>query len=164
MKKVNTIVIPAILLVLCFALIGFSGCKTEENTVISYTVIAQNNLYGAGREGFVRQNIVIRDNAAWQNLINQINAVNNTSETFTETNINFSEYMIVAVFDEVKGNGGWSIDITNIENQENQIVVNLTNLKTGNAASVITQPYQIVKIPVSNKEIIFETFYKNIGE
>jgi hypothetical protein len=68
------------------------------------------------------------------------------------------------VFDEVKSDGGWSIDITNIENQENQIVVTVTNLHTGNITSVMTQPYQIVKIPVSDKEIVFEIVYKNIGE
>ena len=89
-----------------------------------------------------------------------MNINNNVSETFIETEIKFSEYMIIAVFDEVKSNGGWSIDITNIEQQANRISITVTNLKTGNASSVITQPYQIVKIPVSDKEIVFETSYK----
>lgn len=147
------------------AMTSFSGCdgKVPVNS-ISYILIGQGALFGAGEEGIVRQNLVITDDVNWQNLINQMNTRNNVSDSFTETNINFSEYMVIAVFDKVKGNGGWSIDITNIDNQTNQIVVTVTNLKTGNVSSVITQPYHIVKIPVNNKEIIFETFYKNIGE
>jgi len=161
MKNFIYLITPALML----AMTSFSGCdgKVPVNS-ISYILIGQGALFGAGEEGIVRQNLVITDDVNWQNLINQMNTRNNVSDSFTETNINFSEYMVIAVFDKVKGNGGWSIDITNIDNQTNQIVVTVTNLKTGNVSSVITQPYHIVKIPVNNKEIIFETFYKNIGE
>jgi hypothetical protein len=143
----------------------FSGCeKPEDISPIQYNVIGQGDLFDSGREGFDRQNFVIRDNKKWQNLVNQMNINNNVSETFTETEINFSEYMIIAVFDKVKGNGGWTIDITKIENHKSKNAVTVTNLSTGNVADVITQPYQIVKIPISHKRIVFETFYKKTGE
>jgi hypothetical protein len=144
------------------------GCDKENKEFILQKInsinVAQGTLYGAGREGIVRQNLVIKDNDAWQNLINQMNVNNNVSETFTETDINFAEYKIIAMFDEVKGCGGWSIDVIDITEYSDKIVVTGSNLKTGNASSVITQPFQVVKIPNSDKNVIFETFYKNIGE
>jgi hypothetical protein len=167
-KNKKMLMIIAFIPVLMLTMMGVGGCEksnteTEQTKIVS-VLIAQGFLSGADIEGIVRQNLVIRDNESWQNLINQMNTVTNVSETFTETVIDFSEYIVIAVFDEVKSNGGWTIDIADIVPQNNQIVVTVTNLKTGDLTSVITQPYQIVKIPVSNKEIVFETFYKNIGE
>jgi hypothetical protein len=75
---------------------------------------------------------------------------------FTETKIDFSTYQVIAVFDEVKGNGGWSIDITGITEWQDKMLISVTNLKKGDLTSVITQPFQIVKIPVAEKEIEFE--------
>jgi hypothetical protein len=164
MKKNNffKMVLPILAAVMLTAFKCGSG--VEPALEITPVLIGDGTLYGAGREGFVRQNLIIRDNETWQNFINQMNSNNNVSETFTETEISFSEYMVIAVFDEVKGNGDWSIDITRIDNQANKIVVTVTNLSTGSTASVITQPFQIVKIPVSNKEIVFDITYKNAGE
>jgi len=164
MKKVNFLIISALIL----AIVNVGGC-VESRTKLqipqeSYVLIGQGALFGSGEEGIVRQNLVITDDVSWQNLVSQMNTRNNVSDGFTETNIDFNTYEVIAVFDEVKGNGGWTIDITSIEYQANQIVVSVTNLTTGNVSSVITQPYQIVKIPVSNKEIVFETNYKNLGE
>jgi hypothetical protein len=147
------------------AMTSFSGCERHEiSDTITPILIGKGTLHGAGEEGIVRQNIIIRDNESWQNLIGQMNSVSNVSETFTEINVDFSVYMLIAAFDEVKSNGGWTVDITNIDNQTNQIIITVTNLITGNLTCVMSQPYQIVKIPVSNKEIVFETFYKNVGE
>ena len=54
---------------------------------------------------------------------------------------------VIAIFDRVYGNGGNSIDITNITEFETNIIVTVENLQTGNTSSVVTQPYHIVKIP-----------------
>lgn len=85
-----------------------------------------------------------------------MNSVNNVSNSFTETDINFSEYTIIAVFDEIKGNGGYSLDLNIISNSENIIVTILDLFSTGNTPDVITQPFYIVKIPNTNLPITFE--------
>lgn len=55
------------------------------------------------------------------------------------------------------GNGGHTIDITNITEFETTIVVTVENLQTGNTSGVfVTQPYHIVKIPKATKPIVFE--------
>ena len=82
-----------------------------------------------------------------------MNSVNNVSENFTETDINFNEFTVFAIFLEVKGNG-WEIETENvIENQNN---ITITTKETEFATSVITQPFSIVKIHKTDKTLIVE--------
>jgi hypothetical protein len=84
------------------------------------------------------------------------NRVDGLFNTFDETDIDFSAYQVIAIFDEIHGSGGWSIDITGIVEYSDKIVVRVTHLKTGYFSAVLTQPYHIVKIPVSDKKIVFQ--------
>ena len=49
-----------------------------------------------------------------------------------------------------------TINISNITAFENSIVVTVENLQTGNEQSVSTQPYLIVKISKTTKQIVFK--------
>jgi hypothetical protein len=70
--------------------------------------------------------------------------------------IDYANYTVIVVIDRIYGNGGHSIDITNITEFETNIIVTVENLQTGNTFSVVTQPYHIVKIPKATKPIVFE--------
>lgn len=142
--------------VLAASAISCNNSDDVKQKSVPFILVGQGNLLGAGKEDIIKQNIIITDSVQWQDILNQMNVVNDVSKSFAETNIDFSKYQVIAIFDEVKGNGGWSIDITKIEEQANEIIVYITNLKTGDISSVITQPYQIVKIPVSEEQIIFK--------
>jgi len=157
--------------ILCVLLVGFvtvrcdkfrwgnnpekpSG-KHDDPIGIIPVLIGKGCLYGNGKEGISKQNKVITTFTEWNTLISSINSVNNVSGSFTETDIDFSHYQVIAIFDEIRGNGGWSIDITDITEADN-IVVTYSNLEKGGETDVMTQPYYIVKIPVSSKEIVFQ--------
>ena len=147
-----------ILIILLLTL--FISCTSEndnlEMTDLETTLIAKENLHGNGAEGISEQNLIISDQTTWNDLITQMNSVNNVSDNFTETDIDFPEYKIVVVFDEIKGNGSHSLELDIISNSEN-IIVNVTDLALeGNATTVITQPFHIVKISNSDLPIIFE--------
>ncbi len=134
-----------------------SCSKTDEDlNPINFTPIGQKNLYGSGRENIVQQNLIISNSKTWNELMTKMNSVNNNSEGFTETNIDFANFMVIAVFDKVYGNGGHSIDITKITETENKIIVTIDNVLKGDATLVMTQPYHIVKIKKTDKLIIFE--------
>lgn len=125
-------------------------------SLISFTEIEQENLYGNGQENIIKQNLAISNSNSWNELINKMNTVNDASEGFTETNIDFDNFMVIAVFDKVYGNGGHTIDVTKITENENEVIVSIENILKGGATSVMTQPYHIVKIPKTDKLIIFE--------
>ena len=151
MKKTIFIILFSILI---------SGCRSYNNNSeiikIEATLIAKDNLYGNGAEGINKQNLVITNKSVWNNLIAQMNAVNNVSNSFSETEIDFSKYVVIAVFDEIKSNGGYSLALTITDNSEN-IMVNVTTIAPqGFATTVITQPFHIVKILKSDLPIIFE--------
>jgi hypothetical protein len=138
----------------------FVSCTSEndnpEMTDLETTLIAKENLHGNGAEGISEQNLIISDQTTWNDLITQMNSVNNVSDNFTETDIDFSDYKIIAVFDEIKGNGGHILELNIMSNSEN-IIVNITDLvPEGNGTAVITQPFYIVKIQNSDLPIIFE--------
>ncbi len=138
----------------------FISCTSDNDntgmTNLESTLIAKENLHGNGAEGISEQNLIISDQTTWNDLITQMNSVNNVSDNFTETDIDFSEYTIIAVFDEIKRNGGHSLELNIMSNSEN-IIVNVTDLAPeGNPTTVITQPFHIVKIQNSDLPIIFE--------
>lgn len=148
-------------LILLVAILTFSCNSDNENsdsemTNVEQTLIVRNNLYGNGDEGLVDQNMVITNQDSWSNLIVQLDAVNNVSDSFSEIDIDFSQYTIIAVLDEIRGNGGHNIELNIMSNSEN-IIVDVNNTSPeGNATTVITQPFIIVKILNSSLPIIFE--------
>ncbi|TMM29654.1 hypothetical protein FDT66_11110 [Polaribacter aestuariivivens] len=151
MKK-NVLIILLSILIL--------SCNSEDNDSeivnIESTLIAKGNLFGNGNEGIIEQNLEITNQNTWNSLISQMNSVNNISDNFSEINIDFSQYKVIAIFDKIRGNGGHSLELKIISNSEN-IIVNITNVvPEGNATTVITQPFHIVKISNSDLPIIFK--------
>ena len=129
---------------------------------ISPTLISKRNVGVSSSVGISEQKTIYNEPTNWNLLLNQIESYylplgdDYLAQHFLETDIDFTNYTVIVVFDQVYGNGGHSIDITNITEYENNIVVTVENLLTGNASSVITQPYHIVKIPKATKPIVFE--------
>jgi hypothetical protein len=95
----------------------------------------------------------IKTEEDWENFKTKMNSY--SIDKFTETNIDFSLFQVIVVVDEVKNSGGWSINITDITENSDEILVTVSNLRTGNLTSVITQPFQVVKIPTLSKPIAF---------
>lgn len=148
----------AILIYLLLIFVCSCNNNDDDSNIINIdsTLIAKGNLYGNGTEGITEQNMVINNETTWDNLITQMDLVNDESDDFSEIDIDFAEYKVIAVFDEIKENGGYSLELNINSNSEN-IIVSITDLvPEGNATTVITQPYYIVKIPTTDLPIIFE--------
>jgi hypothetical protein len=126
-----------------------NACAAEIEPVL----IGKGDIYNF--EGFTIPNRVITSVEEWNELKAAMRDRVYGLDTFDETDIDFSAYQVIALFDEIRGSSGWSIDITGIVEYSDKIVVSVTNLKTGNATCVVTQPYHIVRIPASSKEIVF---------
>jgi len=151
--KIFKVVIPALLL----AIASLSGCDKDTDTTtqtISATLIGKGVLSGA--EGFTKQFSVIKTEEDWQNFKTQLNSVINVTDNFTENDIDFSAYQVIFVIDDINGSSGCSIDITDVTENADNIVVTVSNSNTGDVSNVISQPFEVVKIPVSDKQVIFE--------
>ena len=145
-------------LVISLFLLSCNSDDTEAvtTTTIETTLIGKGNLYGSSSQGVVEQNLVINSETEWNALIALLDAANTTSDSFTETDIDFTAFTVIAAIDQVRGNGGYELGITVSANSEN-IMVSVTDLvPQGAATTVITQPYHIVKIPKNTLPVIFQ--------
>ncbi|MFL9833511.1 protease complex subunit PrcB family protein [Chryseobacterium terrae] len=143
-------------LLISILFINYSCDSKDENidskTQVNFQLIGKGELIG---NSLPQQNLAITNSTQWTALLNTLDSNNNTSAGFTETNIDFNQYMIIAVFDQTYLNGGHSIDITAIDETSLNIQVNVENLSPGNLTTVVTQPYHIVKIPKIVKPVVF---------
>lgn len=150
----KVIALPVIILTTLY----FQSCGLfDSSTEVSYYNIASGNLSGAGDEGITRQNIVIADIDSWKELLTKMNSVNDMSYLFNETSVDFSKYIVLAAFSDVKPNSGYSVSIKKISKDSETIYVTVENsVSNGTALAVISQPFNIVKIDMQNAKIIFE--------
>lgn len=147
-------------IILFFSLLAVIGCNKKDDNIVNFESteitpieIGKDALYGVGEEGIPQSNLVITDGNNWQTLMNQMNSINNVTEDFSETDIDFDTYMILAVFLEIK-NTGWEVEMNSV--MENETDVDVTTQEKEFDTAVMCQPFHIVKIPITNKEIVFE--------
>jgi hypothetical protein len=131
------------------------GCpKTSEG---GFTELSKGSLAGNGSEGFKKENIVISSKEEWKSFLSKIDTTNKVSKTF-ENSIDFSKEMVLVCLDKVRNSGGFSIEIVEATKEGGAILIKVSRKgpKPGSMApSVIMQPYHIVKIKKTNKEIKF---------
>lgn len=143
-------------------LILFS-CKKEKYTCesadFSRENIQRSALYGAGDENISEQNLVITSDKEWKNLLNKMNSVNDESSQFSKTEIDFDTQMIIACFDPVRSNGGFSLSIDTVYHNGNQINVEIVRTDAsaggGLTTQVITQPYEIIAVTRCDDPVVF---------
>lgn len=144
-------------LLITFVAILFLSCNknnNEENQPVNITPveIAKNHFMS---NHVNPSNYVIKTQIEWNNFIALINNSINVNYVIGQPNIDFQNDMVIAIIDSVYSTGGWSVDITNVIENSNSITVNYTNLETGDDTMIVVQPFEIVKIPKSNKPIEF---------
>ncbi len=136
--------------------------QTQEDEEIITSSIATELVYkgqlgGGGTEGIQKQETHVTNTEDWEALLEKMDSVNSVSENFSNTPIDFTTHTIVAVFDEVRNSGGYDVSITMESTTENQ-VARICYSAPGSDEIVtlaITQPFCIVKIPISETALIF---------
>ncbi|MFP4844257.1 hypothetical protein [Winogradskyella sp. PE311] len=145
-------------LLLLIAILAIN-CKTSEKHLKMENeeplLISKGNLFGAGAEDIKKQNLIILNQNDWNALLTKMNSINKVTDDFTETEIDFKIYRIIAVFDELKTTGGHSIELDFKTNSQNVLVKVNYKSPNGMAVSAMTQPYYIAKIPNNNLPIQF---------
>lgn len=133
-----------------------AGCSNDDSHTsdVQYSAIVQGDYFN-GDYNNKKANLVIKDQAEWNKLLLKINILTAANSILPDIDVDFTKYQIIAVIDEVRNYGGYSIDITRITQTDNEIFVKVEHLKPGGINAVITQPYHIVKIAKSEKKVAF---------
>ncbi|KAF2507459.1 protease complex subunit PrcB family protein [Flavobacterium foetidum] len=146
MKQIITILSILLLLTSC-------SNDEQEETAVTFSVIAQDDQFNGDYKS-PKINLLINTEAEWNTLKEKMS--HNTVSILKETEIDFTKYQIIAVFDEIRMSSGYSIEVTKVYENENSRFVKIENFNPGGLSSVITQPFQIIKISRSAKTVIFE--------
>ena len=146
MKRKSILIIPTLILMLLSA-----GCNqdtvNDPDTEITPIIIGQGMECGVT----AKQNVVVKTAAEFQNLKTMIGNFDN----FTDTVIDFAKYQVIAVFNGKRGNQDYSVNITKIKEYSDVIVITIESSGTGIISNTASQPFQVVKIPVSDKLMVF---------
>lgn len=143
-------------------IISFSGCENNDNTVelmlqnINFEFIGRNPFNPLSTEDIVPGNYVISNQSEWNALLSKIDTYNSISQAFTTTTIDFNTYQIIAVFDQIRSSVGRTIDVTEIVENQNNITVTVITGGSLGAINVTVQPFHIIKMPISQKPIVFQ--------
>lgn len=138
-------------------LFALTSCDSDDSQTkeVSFSTILQDDSF-YGNYDNPKANLVIRNQEDWTALLSTMNPYTDTNYFVPDAIIDFTKYQVIAVFDEVRNNGGYSIDITKITQTNSRIFVKVEQLKKGGDNTVMTQPYHIVKIAKSDKEVVFQ--------
>ncbi|WPO79956.1 protease complex subunit PrcB family protein [Flavobacterium sp. KACC 22761] len=128
----------------------------DDGSNIAFTTIIQTDHYGGTSGTIPQSNLVITNQTDWNNLQEKLNILTLAIYTSPDMNVDFTKQQVIAVFDQVRNSGGYSIDITKITQSNNLITVKVEQLKKGDLTSVITQPFHIVKMAKSSKPVVFK--------
>ncbi|MFP9100133.1 protease complex subunit PrcB family protein [Flavobacterium sp. RHBU_24] len=152
--------------IVLFAALAFAatGCQddgantlTTDPVAIEFSQVGKSDLYGNGAENIEGGNLVINADADWQALLTQMAAVNPLPEGFN-ADVDFSQFTVIAAFDPIRPNGGHFIDVVSVATTGAAVTVdvNSSGPEGGNATTVMTQPYHIIKIPKTTLPVAFE--------
>lgn len=137
------------------------GCDNNElvdrSDTFSFSLIGKGELSGNGEENIEESQLVLKDSASWDKLKTKMDSYNLVSDEF-DSEINFETEVVIAIFDQVRGRTDYSFRIKKIAETASEVVVFYEQNKTEDGYTVMNQPYIIIKIPKTGKEI---TFNKN---
>ena len=155
MKKLILRTLSAVLL-LVGAFIVLGGCEENKYPMtLDFTLIGKGTMRGNESENLNKQNVVITDSIQWQRLLSEMDSYRSVSSSLTEINIDFDKFQLIVIIDSVRPNL-CEINIKSITENKSDISVCIE--KTSYDATAVTQPFCIVKIGKTNKNINFKKY------
>jgi hypothetical protein len=104
--------------------------------------------------------LVIKDAKAWAELWNNVHS--RVTPRPPVPDVDFQKHMVIAVFMGMRPTGGYSISVAKVQfdKQTDKLVVTVEEIAPSPGSIVIqliTQPYHIVVVPRTDKEVQFVT-------
>lgn len=148
------------ILFLALAFLVFSACTRNEDEdlqrdPIQQTKIAEGTLSSA--ETFPSQNLLISSEEDWKALIAALQQENpDVLHWFSETEVDFEQFQVLALIDEVRPHSSYYLSISEILETETQVEVKLQQGHTGEGFTVLSQPFYIARIAKTDKPVVFQ--------
>lgn len=157
MKNISLILLLAITL----------SCKntkqTTQSTPVSYPIaIVFDEITQGDNGGFMsKKNSIINTPEEFDEVWNE--AFSNFMNKPPLPKINFETKLVLLIAMGEKTNGGYSIQVASVTENENDVTVIIQETIPGPTCmttSAMTYPFQLIEIPATSKKIIFNTIEK----
>ena len=147
-------------------LIGLQSCKTTEEIIEEQPADTVSNVYplsikeaasgyltGYGAEGIEEGGVVINSLEEWNALTTKMNSSN---KAIKEQSIDFDRVTVLAYFDQIRGSGGYTVEIASATKTGKKIQAQIKKASPkGDAIEIMTQPFHIVIIQKSDEKVSF---------
>lgn len=155
-RKTRFILIIAVFLVALLGILAWTSVASfgglwRGQTAITFETVDE------GQNGVVteRKNYIIKSDVEWKDLWG---LVHGAEQPMPEApNIDFSQYRILVAFQGERPSGGYKIQFNTVVDTGGALEVFVKEQEPGEGCAttaVMTAPYQIVKIPKSDKSLI----------
>lgn len=151
MKKIFLIAILSMALINCSSDDNNNNNESFTPQNIDFTTVGQG-VIGANLMTVEQQNTVVTNQTDWSQILESILF----EPEISETGIDFNTFQVIVSIDEERGHTGHWLEITEIIENENNITVTIATGEGDSGFESICRPYHIVKIPKSDKPVVFE--------
>lgn len=128
-----------------------------ETVTMNSEEICDGELYGAGEEGLEAQMIVIETQEELEDLLDKMSVINPTKCSDILMTLDFSQYDLIFILDEVRGTGGHDVKVLSVTKFQDLVTVNYQKTAPdGMATTVMTQPFCFQQVEKLNAEVRFE--------
>jgi hypothetical protein len=148
-------------------MIGLQSCKTTKEVIeeqpenalagiteVAFTNIASGYLTGYGAEGIEEGGRLINSQEEWERLTGMMNSVN---QAIPEKSIDFEKNSVLVYFDEIRGSGGYSVEIVSVMIKGKMVEAQIKKAApTGAAIEIMTQPFHSVSVPKMEGPVEFK--------
>ncbi|WP_430613059.1 hypothetical protein [Flavobacterium sp. JP2137] len=155
--KYKMMVLTLILLMVgCQKKVEKKSTTIPEPVNIEFTLIGMGNLLGNGSEGIEAGSLWITGQSEWNDLIEKMNTLYAVSDTFIESDIDFTTFDVIASFDIVRPHTGYVVQVDKITDDSNNRIVQVALRVNNNGFEVPSQPYYLIKMSKSGKTVMFQ--------
>lgn len=136
---------------------GMGGCMANnvaEETTIPFQVLSEGIHSSIPEQKFQ----IVRDtgtlNQTWRQAFKTALPVPATP------NVDFRDHLVLALFLGQKRTGGYRLKVESVHEYPDSLVVRISIHNPGHGCKtiqMITSPYEIIQVPATGKEILFET-------
>ena len=134
--------------------LAVTDCTASTGEETPFTVVADGDTAADYPD---RQGIVIGSLAEWKELWEQLHRYTIPRPAVPE--MDFTKHTVLAVFAGEKRSGGYTIRVERITQTDQAVIVHVTETAPGPrdiTTTLITYPYQVVKIPRISLPVHFE--------
>ena len=150
------------------AFIFLYNCNSDDNNTINkfknnkieFEILMKGNILEPNEYNipeFNPQYSIITDSQNWNTFNNLLTNFSNKDQEITNNNtpIDFNNYVVLKIFDEVKFAGLHSINVDSIIEQEIDVKIYIKKVQIYDNAFPVTQPYNVIKFNKINKPITY---------